>query len=261
MPSCSCRPAAGNRSATRFPRCAVPGVGIIISPLIALMQDQVDALIATRHPRGGDQFEHGGDGNRTHEEADARGRTRPGLCRAGAAAHGRFPGAAAGDANVALFAIDEAHCVSQWGHDFRPHYTQLAALAEQFPDVPRIALTATADKPTRKDIVERLRLRTGAPSSPASTGRTSTTASCLRRMRRSRSCNSSRARIRATAASSIACRGKWPMRRRSGSSRRALRRCPITRGWRPATLAQPGAISARGQHHHGGDDRLRHGHR
>jgi ATP-dependent DNA helicase RecQ len=62
------------------------------------------------------------------------------------------------ECEVALFAIDEAHCVSQWGHDFRPHYTQLAVLGEQFPRVPRLALTATADGPTRKDIVERLQL-------------------------------------------------------------------------------------------------------
>jgi ATP-dependent DNA helicase RecQ len=62
---------------------------------------------------------------------------------------------------VALFAIDEAHCVSQWGHDFRPEYLKLAVLRERFPDVPRIALTATADGPTRDDILDRLHLREG----------------------------------------------------------------------------------------------------
>src|SRR6266850_2412280 len=72
-----------------------------------------------------------------------------------------------GQANIALFAIDEAHCVSQWGHDFRPEYIGLSAIAERFPDVPRIALTATADEMTRKEIVARLGLA-GAPNFVAS---------------------------------------------------------------------------------------------
>src|SRR4029453_8085816 len=62
------------------------------------------------------------------------------------------------ESKLALFAIDEAHCVSQWGHDFRPEYLQLAVLGERFPGVPRIALTATADEQTRAEIVERLQL-------------------------------------------------------------------------------------------------------
>src|SRR4029450_13665209 len=72
-----------------------------------------------------------------------------------------------GQADIALFAIDEAHCVSQWGHDFRPEYIGLSAIAERFPDIPRIALTATADEMTRKEIVARLGLA-GAPSFVAS---------------------------------------------------------------------------------------------
>src|SRR5260370_6726691 len=72
-----------------------------------------------------------------------------------------------GRAQIALFAIDEAHCVSQWGHDFRPEYIGLSVIAERFPDVPRIALTATADDLTRREIIDRLRLA-GAPSFVAS---------------------------------------------------------------------------------------------
>ena len=66
-----------------------------------------------------------------------------------------------GRCRLALFAIDEAHCVSQWGHDFRPDYLELKVLHERFPAVPRLALTATADAPTRREIVERLRSRPG----------------------------------------------------------------------------------------------------
>src|SRR4030088_286332 len=72
-----------------------------------------------------------------------------------------------GRARIALFAIDEAHCVSQWGHDFRPEYIGLSVISQRFPDVPRIALTATADELTRKEIIDRLGLA-GAPSFIAS---------------------------------------------------------------------------------------------
>src|SRR6202048_2650053 len=72
-----------------------------------------------------------------------------------------------GRADIALFAIDEAHCVSQWGHDFRPEYIGLSVISERFPDVPRIALTATADDLTRREIIDRLGLA-GAPSFVAS---------------------------------------------------------------------------------------------
>src|SRR6201747_77596 len=75
-----------------------------------------------------------------------------------------------GRADIALFAIDEAHCVSQWGHDFRPEYIGLSIIAQRFPEVPRIALTATADELTRKEIIDRLGLA-GAPALFAGFGR------------------------------------------------------------------------------------------
>ena len=78
---------------------------------------------------------------------------------------------------IALFAIDEAHCVSQWGHDFRPEYLRIASLIERWPDVPRVALTATATKATHEEITQRLGLTGPGISWPASTDPTSSTAS------------------------------------------------------------------------------------
>ena len=155
-------PTGGGKSLCyQIPALLRPGTGIVVSPLIALMQDQVSAL----------------------REAGVRAAfLNSSLSSADAAAVER--GLAAGDydllyvaperllmtrfllqlerlqasAQLALFAIDEAHCVSQWGHDFRPEYMQLSLLHERFPGVPRIALTATADRVTREEIVLRLGL-------------------------------------------------------------------------------------------------------
>jgi ATP-dependent DNA helicase RecQ len=142
------------------------GCGIVVSPLIALMRDQVAGLI-----------EAGVNAavlNSTLSFADAsevERRLIAGDLDLLYVAPERLltPRCLAmlGQADIALFAIDEAHCVSQWGHDFRPEYIGLSVLAEQFPDVPRIALTATADELTRKEIVERLSLA-GAPCFVAS---------------------------------------------------------------------------------------------
>lgn len=151
-------PTGGGKSLCyQIPALCRPGVGVVISPLIALMQDQVDALLqlgirsaAINSSMTGASIEQ------------TKRRMRSGELDLVYVAPERLLMddflALLRETPIALFAIDEAHCVSQWGHDFRPHYTQLSLLAEQFPDVPRIALTATADKPTRKDIVERLHL-------------------------------------------------------------------------------------------------------
>ncbi|WP_428851853.1 DNA helicase RecQ [Imbroritus primus] len=133
------------------------GVGIVVSPLIALMQDQVAAL-----------SELGVNAaylNSTLSSAEAaeieRALLRGELDLLYVAPERlltpRFLGLLE-RARIGLFAIDEAHCVSQWGHDFRPEYIQLSVLHEQFPDVPRIALTATADAVTRDEIIHRLAL-------------------------------------------------------------------------------------------------------
>jgi ATP-dependent DNA helicase RecQ len=155
-------PTGGGKSLCyQLPALLRDGVAIVVSPLIALMQDQVDtlqqlgvaaaflnsSLDADEANSISDQLLQGGlkilyvaperlsSGNFLYllEQLDQR-------------------------VGIALFAIDEAHCVSQWGHDFRPEYRKLTVLHEKFPKVPRIALTATADAPTRAEIVERLNL-------------------------------------------------------------------------------------------------------
>ncbi|MFM8680014.1 MAG: RecQ family ATP-dependent DNA helicase, partial [Alphaproteobacteria bacterium] len=136
------------------------GVGVVVSPLIALMQDQVDAL-----REAGVRAAAINSAQSLEDASDAWRAMRAGELDLVYVSPERLLGGAflqrLAEVEVALFAIDEAHCVSQWGHDFRPEYLQLAALAERFPGVPRIALTATADPRTREEIVRRLGLEAG----------------------------------------------------------------------------------------------------
>lgn len=151
-------PTGGGKSLCyQIPAIARAGTGIVVSPLIALMQDQVAALrqagvraaylnssLAPAEARAVEEQLLRGELDLLYvaPERLLQGRTLDLLSRV----------------EPALFAIDEAHCVSQWGHDFRPEYIQLSILHERFPRVPRVALTATADEPTRREIVSRLGL-------------------------------------------------------------------------------------------------------
>ena len=149
---------AGKSLCYQIPSIVRRGTGIVVSPLIALMQDQVAALtqLGVRAAFL----------NSTLDAAAARATER--ALQDGALdllyvaperlTTPRFLDLLDG-ASLALFAIDEAHCVSQWGHDFRPEYLQLSVLHERCPHVPRIALTATADPQTRDEIITRLALR------------------------------------------------------------------------------------------------------
>ncbi len=155
-------PTGGGKSLCyQIPAIAMAGTGVVISPLIALMEDQVTALRQAGVAAAALNSTASPAETRATEEALLRGsldllyiaperllqeRTLNLLQRA----------------TVNLFAIDEAHCVSQWGHDFRPEYLQLRVLHERFPQVPRIALTATADSKTRAEITERLALQEAA---------------------------------------------------------------------------------------------------
>ena len=155
-------PTGGGKSLCyQIPSLLRPGVGIVVSPLIALMQDQVDALrqLGVRAAFLNSSLD--AEMARAVFRQLMRGELdllyvaperllAPGFLNA-------LDDVADGP-GLALFAIDEAHCVSQWGHDFRPEYRELTVLHQRFPGVPRIALTATADAPTRGEIVERLTL-------------------------------------------------------------------------------------------------------
>lgn len=149
---------SGKSLCYQVPALVRPGTGVVVSPLIALMQDQVDALSAAGVRAGFLNSTQDPTQRRAVERAYVEGELdllylAPERLRAPSTLELLDRG------EIALFAIDEAHCVSQWGHDFRPDYLQLSVLHERWPSVPRIALTATATEATHAEIAQRLDLR------------------------------------------------------------------------------------------------------
>ena len=234
-------PTGGGKSLCyQVPALVRPGTGVVVSPLIALMQDQVDALSALgvragflnstqavgRAPRG--------RGRATSPASSTCSTSRPSGSRVR-----RDRSSCSTAARIALFAIDEAHCVSQWGHDFRPDYLQLSMLHERWPDVPRIALTATATEATHAEIA----------AAPAARGRRA-----LRRelrpaehpvpdraegQARASSCSTCCApSTRATRASSTACRGTSVEQTAQFLVEHGRRRAAVPRGARPRRCAR-----------------------
>jgi len=155
-------PTGGGKSLCyQIPALLLPGVGIVVSPLIALMQDQVDALKQLGVPAAFLNSSLNADAAREVLRSVLHGELKLLYVAPERLMTESFLNLLERlhqENRIALFAIDEAHCVSQWGHDFRPEYRALTVLHERFPGVPRIALTATADAPTRREIVERLAL-------------------------------------------------------------------------------------------------------
>ena len=133
------------------------GVTIVVSPLIALMRDQVESLLANGIPAAAVHSNQTEAENRQVMEGVYNGHIR--LLYISPERLLIELGRIGGNLKVAMIAIDEAHCISQWGHDFRPEYTQLGMLKERFPGIPVMALTATANKTTRDDIIRQLALK------------------------------------------------------------------------------------------------------
>ena len=153
-------PTGGGKSVCyQLPALALGGVTVVVSPLIALMKDQVDALRQNGIPAAFLNSTLSGQEQQTVIHQLRNGQLKLlYLAPERLVGEGNFMALLA-EVNVSLFAIDEAHCISHWGHDFRQEYLALGQLRERFPRTPVIALTATADGVTKQDILEKLNLR------------------------------------------------------------------------------------------------------
>lgn len=150
-------PTGGGKSICyQLPALLSEGTAIVVSPLISLMKDQVEALQANGIAAGALNSSNDETENANLRRSCVAGKLK--LLYISPEKLLAEKDYLLRDMNISLFAIDEAHCISQWGHDFRPEYTQMGVLHQQFPQVPIIALTATADKITREDIIRQLHL-------------------------------------------------------------------------------------------------------
>ena len=162
-------PTGGGKSICyQIPAIAMPGTTVVVSPLISLMKDQVEALKAN-----GIAAEALNSGNDFNTDTMIRRQCYQGELKLLYISPEKLLAEVDGllkHMNISLFAIDEAHCISQWGHDFRPEYAQLGLLKQEFPQTPVMALTATADRITRKDIVKQLGLELPTTTETATQG-------------------------------------------------------------------------------------------
>ena len=151
-------PTGGGKSICyQIPALALPGTTIVVSPLISLMKDQVETLKANGIEAAALNSDNTADSDTIIRRKCMDGDMKL-LYVSPEKLLTEIPYLLS-HIHISLFAIDEAHCISQWGHDFRPEYAQLGQLRERFPSVPIMALTATADRITRHDIITQLKLR------------------------------------------------------------------------------------------------------